>query len=170
MLKLSLPAVSRGEASIREQVPPDDPMWEGTGLTLAEPLEVELTGRSVGTGVFVRGRIHTVLELPCRRCLTTTRQELDETVDLLFEELGEGEDEDEFQGEVYVLPAKGMDLDLTDAIREQVLLHVPQYVLCREECRGLCPRCGADRNEAPCDCAPEEEPSAWDALKKIKFD
>lgn len=155
---------------LHEQVPPDHPMWEGTDLTLAEPLEVDLTARSVGTGVFVRGRIHTVLELPCRRCLATTEQVLDETVDLLFEEPMEGEDEQEIEGEVYLLPARGAELDLTDAVREQVLLHVPQYVLCREECRGLCPRCGADLNEAPCDCAPEEESSPWGALKKIKFD
>lgn len=169
MLKLSLSAVSRGEERVREEVPPDHPMWEGTGVSLAGPLAVDLAARSVGQGVFVRGSVRGRLRLPCRRCLEETEHELDETVDFLFEELEE-EDEDEVGGEVYALPARGDELDLTDAVREQVLLRVPQYVLCREECRGLCPRCGADLNQAPCGCGPEEEESPWAALKKIKFD
>jgi uncharacterized protein len=89
-------------------------------------------------------------------------------VDFLFDELKE--DEEEAEGEVYPLPARGDEVDLTDAVREQVLLRVPQYVLCREDCRGLCPKCGADLNAAPCDCAPDEPVSPWSALNKIKFD
>ncbi|HEX2093565.1 MAG TPA: DUF177 domain-containing protein [Longimicrobiaceae bacterium] len=154
---------------IREQVPPDHPIWEGTEITLAGPLEADLTARSVGNGVFVRGYLRGTLRLPCRRCLKEVEEELDEPVDFLFEELREDEAE-EVQGEVYALPARGDELDLTEPVREQVLLHVPRYVVCREECRGLCPQCGADRNEAPCDCVPEEPSSPWDALKKIKFD
>ncbi len=168
MLKLSLSAVSREEVRVRTEIPPDHPMWEGTEVQLSGPLHVELDARSVGEGVYVRGTIRGRIRIPCRRCLAETERELDEPVDFLFDLLRG--DEEEIEGEVYPLPARGDDLDLTDALREQVLLRVPQYVLCREECRGLCPRCGADLNAAPCDCGPEEEDSPWDALKKIKFD
>lgn len=168
MLKLNLSTVDRGEVHVREEVPPDHPMWEGTTVVLSEPVRVDLTARSVGEGIFLRGTLRTKVEVPCRRCLATTVREVDETVDFLFQELAE-EDEDA-AGEVYPLPPKGAEVDLSDAVREQLLLRVPQYVLCAEECRGLCPRCGADLNEAPCDCAPEEEPSPWGALRKIKFD
>lgn len=168
MLKLSLSAVSRGEVRVRDEVPPDHPIWEGTAVALAGPLAVDLTARSVGEGVFVRGSVRGRLRLPCRRCLAETEVELDETVDFLFDELEE--EGDDMGGEVYPLPVRGDELDLTDALREQVLLRVPQYVVCRDECRGLCPRCGADLNQAPCDCAPQEEESPWEALRKIKFD
>lgn len=168
MLKLSLPSVARGEVHIREEVPPDHPMWAGLDVTLAEPLKVDLRARSVGEGVFVRGTLRGRLLLPCRRCLAETEREIDETIDLLFQELGE-EDEDA-AGEVYPIPPKGAELDLTEPIREELLLRVPRFVVCREECRGLCPQCGANRNEAPCECVPEEEPSPWDALRKLKFD
>lgn len=168
MLKLNLAAVERGEVRVREDVPPDHPMWKGTDLVLREPLQVELQARSVGEGIFLRGRLRTTLELHCRRCLAVTEREVDEPVDLLFQELDE-EDEDA-GGEVYPIPPRGTELDLEHAVREQLLLRVPRFVVCRDECRGLCPRCGADLNEAPCDCAPEEEPSPWDALRKIKFD
>ncbi len=168
MLKLNLSAIDRGEVHVREEVPPDDPMWEGTDLVLSAPLRLDLSARSVGEGVFVRGTLQTRVEVPCRRCLAATEREVDETVDFLFQELAE--EEEDAAGEVYPLPSTGAEVDLTEAVREQLLLRVPQYVLCTEECRGLCPRCGADLNEAPCDCGPEEDVSPWDALKKIKFD
>ncbi len=169
MLKLSLGAVSRGEVRVRDDVPPDHPMWDGLQVSLAGPLHVDLTARGVGEGVFLRGTVRGKLRLPCRRCLAETEHELDEAVDFLFDEI-RADEEEEMEGEVYPLPERGDELDLADAVREQVLLRVPQYVLCREECRGLCPRCGADLNDAPCGCGPEEEDSPWVALKTIKFD
>ncbi|HEX6041178.1 DUF177 domain-containing protein [Longimicrobium sp.] len=168
MLKVSLTALDRGEVRVREQVPPDDPMWEGAGLSLVAPLDVDLAARSVGEGVFVRGRLRTTVRQACRRCLTSVEQAVDDTVDLFFEPLSE-EDQDA-DGEVYPLPARGDELDLRDAVREQLLLRAPEFALCSEECRGLCPQCGADLNTDPCDCVPETAVSPWDALKNVKFD
>jgi len=166
MLKLSLAAVDRGEVRIQEQVPPEHPMFDGMGVELSQPLDVDLTARSVGDDVFVRGTLRTTVRLACRRCLSPVEREVDETVDLLFANAGE-EDAD---GEVYTLPVRGDELDLTDAVREQVLLDLPEFALCSEECRGLCPTCGANLNEGACECVPEEAPSPWDALKKLKLD
>jgi uncharacterized protein len=168
MLKVSLTALDRGEVHVREQVPPDDPMWEGAQLSLAAPLDVDLTARSVGDGVFLRGRLRTTVRLACRRCLTSVDREIDETVDLLFEPLGP--DDDGAEGEVYPLPARGDELDLRDAVREQVLLRAPEFALCSEECRGLCAQCGTDLNTGQCECVPEPAASPWDALKKVTFD
>lgn len=165
MLKVSLTALDRGEVRVREQVAPDDAMWEGAGLTLAAPLDVDLTARSVGEGVFLRGRLRTTVRLACRRCLTSVEQELDEVVDLFFEPLGP-----EAEGEVYPLPERGDELDLREAVREQVLLRAPEFGLCSEACRGLCPQCGTDLNTESCDCVPEQAVSPWDALKNVKFD
>lgn len=168
MLKVSLTALDRGEVHVREQVAPDDVMWEGTGLTLAAPLDVDLTARSVGEGVFLRGRLRTTVRLACRRCLTSVEQEIDDVVDLFFEPLGP--EDEEAEGEVYPLPERGDELDLREAVREQVLLREPQFGLCSEACRGLCPQCGTDRNTGQCDCVPEPAASPWDALKNVKFD
>ncbi|HEX8213160.1 MAG TPA: DUF177 domain-containing protein [Longimicrobium sp.] len=169
MLKLNLAAVDREEVEIHEQVAADDPMWEGSDVRLVEPLRVDLTARSVGDdGVLLRGRIQAVVERECRRCLTAVRQPVDDTVDLFFAPIGE--DEDELGGEIYPMPARGQELDVTEAVREQLLLRAPQYVVCSEECRGLCPQCGTNLNEATCDCVSEVAPSPWDALKQVKFD
>lgn len=168
MLKVSLSALDRGEVNVREQVASDDPMWEGSGLTLAQPLDVDLAARSVGEGVLVRGRLRTTVRLACRRCLVPVEREVDDIVDLLYEPLGP--DDEEAEGEVYPLPARGDELDLRDAVREQLLLRAPEFALCSEECRGLCPSCGTDRNTGECDCVPEQAASPWAALKNVKFD
>lgn len=138
-------------------------------MTLREPLRVELKAQSVGEGVLVRGRMSTRLDLECRRCLAPVEGEIADEVTLLYEPLGEDE-EAELEGEVYPLPPRGDQLDLAPALREELILRVPQFVVCSDTCRGLCPTCGANLNETTCNCVPEEESSPWTALKKLKFD
>src|SRR3954453_1518596 len=169
MLHLSLAAVDRGEVALREEVPPEHPMWSGTGGELTRPLQVELTGREVGDAVLVRGTLRTAVRLSCRRCLEPVEHEVDSHVDLLFASPMEGEEEGD-DGEVYPLPPRGDALDLTDAVREHVVLETPALALWREDCRGLCPSCGADLNQGTCECAPRAAPTAWDALKNVEFD
>ncbi|HEX6750764.1 MAG TPA: DUF177 domain-containing protein [Longimicrobium sp.] len=144
-------------------------MWNDTGVELVEPLDVDLSARSVGDGVLVRGTLRTRVRQACRRCLAPVEQEVDEHVDLLFAP-PEEDAEDVDDGEVYPLPARGDDLDLTGAVREQVLLQAPEFTLCREDCPGLCPTCGKDLNEGACECVPEAAESPWNALKNVKFD
>jgi uncharacterized protein len=55
-------------------------------------------------------------------------------------------------------------------VREQLLLRLPDFVVCTEACRGICPQCGQDLNAATCDCVPEKAESPWDVLKNVKFD
>jgi len=169
MPTLSLAAVSRGEVEVRGEVAPDDPLWDGTDLALQEPLRVELRAQPVGEGILVRGRMSTRLVLECRRCLKEVPTEVDASVDMLYEPL-ERLEADELGGEVYPIPPRSGELDLGPALREQLVLQVPDFVVCDEACRGLCPQCGADLNETTCSCVPEENESPWDALRKLKFD
>ncbi len=60
-----------------------------------------------------------------------------------------------------------LTVDLSDEIRQCVLLELPMKPLCRPDCAGLCPTCGANRNEGPCSCKPEAPESPWDALRKL---
>lgn len=59
------------------------------------------------------------------------------------------------------------EIDLTPLFRDQVVLAVPFAPLCKEDCKGLCPQCGADRNLEPCDCKPPVDPR-WAALQNLK--
>ncbi|HET7583795.1 MAG TPA: DUF177 domain-containing protein [Gemmatimonadaceae bacterium] len=147
---------------VDDVLPEDDAVWQDSDVTPSAPLRV--TGRlsSAGSGRFyLSGHLsgHTVAS--CRRCLTETAVQIEEDVHLVFAE-ATGESGEE--SDVYVLPPRAQVIDLRPAVREEWLLAAPAYVLCREDCRGLCPRCGADLNVAPCRCAPEPD-ARWDALR-----
>jgi len=76
----------------------------------------------------------------------------------------DGSDESD-ESDVYMLEPRATTVDLRPALREQWLLAAPGLALCREDCKGLCPKCGADLNLGPCDCAPDVDPR-WAALRR----
>jgi len=101
----------------------------------------------------------------CRRCLTDITVPVTEEIHLFFAE--EGDETAEDDPDVYPIDATARELDLRPAIRESFSLAAPQYVLCREDCQGLCPTCGADRNAGDCGCAPTSD-NRWDALRSLR--
>ena len=109
-------------------------------------------------------------ELLCARCLDPVEQFLSGDFDLIFRpaeaDSKPGEHaitEDETEIGYY----EESGLLLEDAVREQVLLALPGRTLCREDCKGLCPQCGANRNTAPCGCEERPVDSRWHALAGI---
>jgi uncharacterized protein len=137
---------------------------EGLEVALGEPVMV--TGRLQATGegrFFWHGTMRTVVTGECRRCLTPVSAPVTADADALFTQEAEAlEDPD-----AYPLAPDATEIDLTPAIRDEVLLAVPRFLQCREDCRGLCPRCGQDLNAGPCGCAPATDPR-WQALESLK--
>jgi uncharacterized protein len=70
--------------------------------------------------------------------------------------------------EVQILPPGETVVDITDDVRQTVLLGIPQKLVCREDCLGLCPSCGANRNTAPCTCADAAVDPRWERLKGMR--
>jgi len=70
--------------------------------------------------------------------------------------------------EVVLLPSGVQEIDISGQVREALLLALPMRLLCREDCRGLCPECGADLNEGPCDCRREAADPRWGPLQELK--
>lgn len=168
MPKVDLSQLSAGaRLRIDTRVPASDPLWGDGGPALTDGLEVHLEARRSGEDVLVRGTIGGAVDLACRRCLVALRVEFEEPVSLLYRPAGEGGmDEDE----TYVLPERGLELDLGPALREHALLAVPEFEVCREACAGLCPKCGADLNQARCGCETEETDERWAALRRLRPD
>lgn len=169
MLKVDLGHLQRERrVEIAEDLAPDDPIWNGSGFALSGPFSVRLEAQQVGEDVLVRGHLAGAVVLECRRCLVPVTVEVEEPVSLVFRpDLEPTEAEAQ---EVYTFSSKERELDLAPAVREQALLAVPKYAVCRDACRGLCPRCGANLNEEECRCEPEEMDERWAALRKLKFD
>lgn len=167
MLVVSLLDLERGAVSVRGEIPAADPLWADSDAHLEAPLTVDLQAERVGAGVLVRGRVHTRVHLECRRCLAPIDFPIDDEFDLYFEPLEGTED----PADSYPLPTGTLELVLDEPLREQLLLRIPTYALCREDCRGLCPGCGVDRNVEPCRCPPAPPPSGpWEALRTLRWD
>jgi uncharacterized protein len=92
------------------------------------------------------------------------RLDVTEELHLLFADQG---DEETGESDVYPLDPRAPSVDLRPAVREQWLLSVPAFALCRDECKGLCPRCGSDLNRGACQCTAEAEPR-WGALRELR--
>jgi len=61
----------------------------------------------------------------------------------------------------------GEAIDVDEIVKEQIVLAVPTRMLCREDCKGICPECGADRNKGDCNCATNDIDPRWAALKDL---
>ena len=123
--------------------------------------------------VHVRGHVRARLNLQCGRCLEPYDFALDQDLDLFYlphrPDQGE-EDEDEVElseRDMVVSYYHSGRIDLGDTLREQLFLTIPMRRLCREECQGLCPSCGVDRNQAMCQCAPEDVDPRLVPLRKL---
>ena len=112
-----------------------------------------LYAQHVSEELVVRGKLAVDVELQCARC-----SEFFSTTVGVSDFL-----------RAYPAP-EGIDsVDVTEDLREEILLHVPAFPLCDEECKGVCSQCGADLNKGSCGCKKEEGPNAWSALDDLNL-
>ena len=165
MLTFDLRSLESKAANVDAQLGADDPVWQ-EGDPRPDPA-VRVTGRlsRTGTGqVYWHGRISGDVTADCRRCLTEAHAHVEDESHIIFAEPNDTTEDDP---DVYPLDPDARELDLRPAIREEWLLAQPRYELCRDDCKGLCPRCGKDLNDGTCDCPPQAD-SRWDALRKAE--
>lgn len=120
-------------------------------------------------GILVRGRVATTATAACSRCLEPVAVplafEVEEvyapTIDIVT---GKSVTPDEEDRALWI-DARHI-LDLAEVLRQDVLLTMPLNVLCRDDCRGLCPMCGQNLNQASCTCQAETDPR-WDILTDL---
>ena len=111
-------------------------------------------------------------ELLCARCLEPVRIPLAGDFDLIYRPISVETEAGEHaitEDETEIGYYEKNGLLLEDAVREQVLLNLPGRALCREECKGLCPRCGANRNVTECGCVEEQPDPRWNALTGLSL-
>jgi uncharacterized protein len=120
---------------------------------------------SVDGGIEVSGVVEAPWTGECRRCLRAVGGTLECQVRELYRPRPPGEPSDQDE-ETY--PLSGELLDLRPLVRDALLLGLPIAPLCREDCAGLCPTCGADLAEGPCDCPPAASDPRWAALDVLR--
>jgi len=141
---------------------------EVVGLT---PISWYGTVSAIGGGYLFDGRLSYAQTLTCPRCLGPSEVPVEARVELLVKTdkgestMGEYELEASDLGELNV---EGEILDTQPILMEQLQLNVPMHPLCREDCAGLCPHCGADLNRTTCECDRGPEDPRWAALGELR--
>ena len=167
MLSFDIRSLTEHAAAVDDVLSPDDLVWVEGDPKPAEPVLVRGRLSQAGPGRFYwHGTIEGDVATPCRRCLGDASEHVSTEAHLIFAEAdAEGVEDDP---DVFLLDERSPDLDLRPALREQWLLNVPGYALCRDDCKGLCPTCGADLNLGPCDCASSAADPRWQGLQKLR--
>jgi len=139
--------------------------WDGGEVQFAGQPSAELRAiESESGGVHVTGKVSATLQVRCRRCLVGQSSDLVAAIDIRFEP--DIDPWDESLG-LYALDERLEKLDLLPALREELLLDLPAYPLCRPECKGLCAICGTNLNADACDCQIDTTDPRWEALRTV---
>ena len=164
MLRVDLRELARGPVETRGELKQDDPVLEGLDVSLREPVVVSGRLQAIGDGRFYwQGKATTVIQGECRRCLIPVSSPLSLEIGALFSQDAEALDDPDS----YAVAPDATEVDVTPAVREELMLAAPRYVECSEDCKGLCPQCGKDLNAGQCGCDPVVD-ARWQPLKALK--
>ena len=134
----------------------------GTCFPVTEPVKAIGTVRNTAGVLVMKGLITTCIHGTCDRCAADFDREMEIPIDaVLVTELANEENEDE-----WVFPLEGDSADLEDIVRTTFVLNMDSKLLCSDDCKGLCCRCGKNLNDGPCDCRKEIDPRLA-ALKQL---
>ena len=134
----------------------------GVSQPVTEPVRAEGTVRNTAGVLVMTGEITTCIHGTCDRCASPFDREIHFPIDVvLVTEMANEENEDE-----WVFPLEGDSADLDDIVRTVFVLNLDSKLLCSEDCKGLCHRCGKNLNDGPCNCQKELDPR-FAALKQL---
>lgn len=137
---------------------------EELGGRFLDKIVVDLQVENTGGMFLARGTVQTVLSLPCSRCLVDFNLSVHTDIDMTIvaasqaDQLSEDEDAIVFHGDI---------VDLNTPVHEAIFMSIPIVPLCKEDCRGLCPVCGMDKNQGDCSCINQEIDPRWEKLKNL---
>ena len=134
----------------------------GTCYPVKDPVLASGTVRNTAGVLVMQGAIKTRIYGVCDRCASDFEQDVEFPIDVvLVTELANEENEDE-----WVFPLEGDCADLEEIVRTVFVLNMDSKLLCKEDCKGLCCRCGRNLNDGPCSCQKELDPR-FAALKQL---
>ena len=137
----------------------------------AEVLHEHRGPKDIVDDIRLKGRFDGRFQVPCARCIEPVEIPLTAEFDLIFRPAAADADPTERSitaPETEIGYYQGDSLALEDVLRERVLLSLPLKTLCKPDCKGLCPRCGVDRNRQPCSCDVGPSDPRWEALAGLR--
>ena len=155
--------IDRPGASVSFSVSVDlSDLCYGVSYPVSEPVLAEGNVRNTAGVLVMQGSIATTIHGICDRCASEFHRKVAFPIDVvLVTKLESEENEDE-----WVFPLEGDSADLDDIVRTVFVLNLDSKLLCKEDCKGLCPKCGKNLNDGPCNCRKELDPR-FAALKQL---
>lgn len=142
---------------------------EAEGVDRVKSVVMDLDIQESDEEYFCQGSVKTVVSLQCARCLEHFDQKAESAVDFIIRAQSKpSEQEQTIDNEDYVY-FEGPDLqaDLTDTIRQVILLAIPMKPVCSEDCPGICAQCGANLKKVRCDCTEDRIDDRWEGLRAL---
>ena len=134
----------------------------GVSYPVSEPVVAQGVVRNTAGVLLMKGNVTTTIHGICDRCAAEFDRFIDFPIDVvLVTELSNEENEDE-----WVFPLEGDSADLDDIVRTVFVLNLDSKLLCKDDCKGLCHRCGKNLNDGPCGCRKEPDPR-FAALRQL---
>jgi uncharacterized protein len=171
-MRIELDSLEQEGGKFSRTYEPGELSLDDDEVGLVEPAEVSGRVRRDGAEVELSGKLRAKIIAACDRCL----QPVNLSIGADFKERfvpavsWRAEQQHELQEEDLNLSVfDGEAIELDDLVREEILLAVPAHVLCREDCKGLCPVCGIDRNQGSCQCETKATDSRWQGLEELQM-
>ena len=167
MLRVKLAQLERTKSlHVEGLLQPDQHSFEECAFVPEKPLHALLSASRAGSGeVVVHGSLTGSVSQDCRRCLEPVERPVDQEIMMVFAPSDlMGEDDEKTRR----IEPSDREIDLESHLRDELILSVPMDIECRPVCRGLCAGCGANLNEADCQCSMREVDPRWDALRALK--
>jgi uncharacterized protein len=173
MLKVELRSLEKEDLVLEEVGPASQLGVELIPALCPVPLEIYCAISKTGDFILAKGWVQGRMRLSCDRCLADFESPYKSFFEFQYRRLEEKKPEEEETevslSETETIYFDGEILDIADAVRQTVLLSEPMRALCREDCRGLCARCGINLNVEACKCGEPPTDLRWEALKQLKL-
>lgn len=176
-MRLELSHIRQPETEFNRVFQPAEVQGEDEEYRITAPVDLRIVIHKDHDRFRLVGTVKTELELACSRCLEPYRMPIDREFDLRYLPAGaaapDRNDDEDDEGDavedddVAITFYRDEHIDLNELLREQFYLALPMKPLCREDCQGICPQCGTNRNTTSCDCRPHLEDPRLAGLKTL---
>lgn len=142
---------------------------EFESILVVKSAAIDLNIQKVNERFYCRGKVEAEVQLECVRCLSPFDASLEGETDFIACSEDQAKDEgDVIDDEDYAFFRAGdMQTDISDLVRQALILAVGMKPLCGDDCKGICPQCGVNLNQTTCNCVDDNIDERWSALKKL---
>ena len=169
-MRIELASLERGHGSFNHSYAPGELALDDDRVRVTTPPVVSGEIRQKGPGLRVTGKVTGRVQVECDRCLKAVEVGVDSKFDVDYVTAADYQAQQEAElteADLDLSIFDGETLDVDELVKEELLLAVPDHVVCKAECKGMCAVCGADKNSVNCDCETRQVDPRWAGLNEL---